>query len=69
LPPAHRPDESHRYSLQAGLVVELLDDEVLILDLERNAYYGLNPIGHSIRQQLDKGACFADLNDHLEATF
>lgn len=37
-----------RFSLRPDLVVEEVDDEVIVLDLEGNQYFGLNNVGWMI---------------------
>ena len=44
-----------RFSLREDLVVEEIDDEFLILDLNRNTYFGLNGVARQI---------WKDIKDH-----
>lgn len=47
-------DRSDRFELRDDLVVEEIDEEVVVLDLEGNRYFGLNEVGWDIWRDLDE---------------
>lgn len=47
-------DPSDRFSLRDDLVVEKIDDEVVVLDLAGNQYFGLNEVAWLIWQAIDE---------------
>lgn len=42
------------FELRGDLVVEEIDDEVVVLDLEGNQYFGLNEVGWLIWRAIDE---------------
>lgn len=48
-------------SLRADLLVETVDDESLVLDLNRNVYFGLNPMALEIWNDLKEGATMQEI--------
>ena len=44
-----------RYRVRAGLMVEELDGECVILDMDRNVYFGLEAMGRVIWLLLQRG--------------
>ena len=47
------------------LIVEEIDGECLVLDMERNVYFGLDPIGLFVWRQLEQGATSQQALDAL----
>jgi hypothetical protein len=43
------------FTLKPGLLVETIDDESLVLDMERNVYFGLNPVALEVWRGLEAG--------------
>jgi Coenzyme PQQ synthesis protein D (PqqD) len=48
-----------------GVVFNRVGDELVLLDLNRGVYYGLNPIGAHIWQLLSEGVAEGELVDRL----
>ena len=46
--PTDAPLDDLVFTARDDLVVETIDGECLVLDLDRNVYFGLNPLGLSI---------------------
>ena len=67
--PPSDPDASPRFTPRPDLLVEEIEDEVLILDPNKNKYFALNGVGHVIWRWLERGETFEALIDHLEETF
>jgi hypothetical protein len=57
------------FTARDDLVVETIDGECLVLDLDRNVYFGLNPVGLSIWEAISSGATLANILDGLTARF
>ena len=52
-----------------NLVFNKLDDEVVMLSMENNEYYGLNIIGSRIWELIEKPILFTSLIDQLISEF
>jgi hypothetical protein len=48
-----------------GVVFNRVGDELVLLDLNRGVYYGLNPIGARVWQLLAEGVAEGELTDRL----
>ena len=57
------------FTARDDLVVETIDGECLVLDLDRNVYFGLNPVGLSIWGSLASGATLSVVLSDLQARF
>ena len=58
-----------RFNLRDGLVTEVIDDEMVVLDLEDNVYFGLNAVGLVIWGGIDAGDTFAEIVESIVAEF
>ncbi len=56
-------------TLKPGLLVETIDDESLVLDMERNVYFGLNPVALEIWRGLESGHTPQRIISELTATY
>lgn len=66
--PAEPPDPV--FKLREGAVAwRKVDDEVVLLDLERSAYLGTNPAATLLWHRLDEGATEGQLVDALVAAY
>lgn len=50
-----------RFALREDLVVEEIDDEFLILDLNRNTYFGLNGVARQIWKDIKDNRSFEQI--------
>lgn len=53
--------ESDRFSPREDLVLEEIEDEVVILDLKSNNYFGLNPVARLVWQKLDQDSSVGEI--------
>ncbi len=67
--PTDAPLDELVFTARDDLVVETIDGECLVLDLDRNVYFGLNPLGLSIWEAIATGATLATILDELGARF
>jgi len=63
------PKTNQRIELRGDLLVEEIDGECVILDLERNVYFGLNPTALIIWRGLERGDALDVILSELVATF
>jgi len=61
--------EAGAFEVSARVIVEEIDGQLLMLDMKRNAYFGLNPVGLLIWRELEQGASMAQLVQRLTAGF
>ena len=58
------------FALRDDLVVEEIDDDVVVLDLDGNQYFGLNEVGWLIWRALDEtDESFGDIADAIADEF
>ena len=57
------------FTARDDLVVETIDGECLVLDLDRNVYFGLNPVGLSIWESIASGATLSSVLSDLQVRF
>lgn len=58
--------DTDRFELRDDLVVEEIDDEIVVLDLEGNQYFGLNEVGWLIWRAIEEDdAALADIVDRI----
>ena len=55
--------------IRDDLVVEEIDGECLVLDLDRNVYFGLNDLGRLVWQSLDGSSSVSDVLSTLVEHF
>ena len=55
-------DDQH-FATREGLVREEVEDEVVVLDLSNNVYFGLNAVGHLVWQHVEDGASLGEVVD------
>jgi hypothetical protein len=48
-------DTDQHFSPRDGLVLEEIEDEVVVLDLANNVYFGLNPVGRRVWKHMEDG--------------
>lgn len=53
--------DADTFTLRAGLIVEQIDGECLVLDMSRNVYFGLDAVGLLIWTMLERGDALGDL--------
>lgn len=59
-----------RFTLRSDLVVEEVDDEVIVLDLEGNQYFGLNQVGWIIWQAIaDEARALEEIVSDIASRF
>lgn len=61
--------EAGRFEVSAKVIVEEIDGQLLMLDMKRNAYFGLNAVGLQIWRELEQGASMAQLVARLTERF
>lgn len=61
--------ESDRFAPREDLVLEEIEDEVVILDLKSNSYFGLNPVARLVWQQLEAERSVGDIVDEIASHF
>lgn len=61
--------DSDHFSTRQDLVLEEIEDEVVILDLKSNSYFGLNPVARLVWQQLDKEQSVGEIVDTIAGEF
>jgi len=49
------------FTLRAGLIVEQIDGECLVLDMSRNVYFGLDAVALFIWTMLERGDAFGEI--------
>lgn len=63
-------ERSDRFELRDDLVVEEIDDDVVVLDLDGNQYFGLNEVAWLIWRDLDEtDKTFGEIVDEIAETF
>ena len=63
-------ERGDRFELRDDLVVEEIDDDVVVLDLDGNQYFGLNEVGWIIWRALDETEeTFGDIVDDIVEAF
>lgn len=62
-------DDDDRFETRENLVLEEIDDEVVILDLQNNVYFGLNEVGKFVWRGLEADQTIAEIIDDLLAEF
>ncbi len=60
---------SVRFTLRADLVVEEVDDEIVVLDLEGNQYFGLNEVGWMIWQAIEEEKSLGEIAEMVAGEF
>ena len=61
--------ESDRFETRGNLVLEEIDDEVVILDLQENVYFGLNEVAKLVWRGLEEGQTLGEVVDTLVEHF
>jgi hypothetical protein len=61
--------ESARFSPREDLVLEEIEDEVVILDLKSNSYFGLNPVARLVWKGIDDGKPVAEIIESIAEQF
>jgi hypothetical protein len=62
-------EDSARFAPREGLVLEEIDDEVVILDLQNNVYFGLNEVGKLVWRGLEDDLSVGEVIDALLEEF
>lgn len=63
-------DTSASFSLRDDLVIEEVDDDIVVLDLEGNQYFGLNEVAWMIWQGIrDRDLEFGEIVDEIVDEF
>jgi hypothetical protein len=57
------------YDIPAGVVARNLSGEMVILDLEKGIYFGLNAVGTMIWEMLGEGRSLADIKTRIVADY
>jgi Coenzyme PQQ synthesis protein D (PqqD) len=57
------------YEIPAGVVARNLSGEMVILDLEKGKYFGLNEVGTRIWEQIGEGKTVREITDAIVAEF
>lgn len=63
------PLDDLSFKVRDDLVVESIDGECLVLDLDRNVYFGLNALGVIVWGALETGSALPELLDALSERF
>ena len=61
-------DDQH-FTSREGLVHEEVEDEVVVLDLRNNVYFGLNPVGHLVWEHIEGGASLGETVEAIAEAF
>ena len=61
------PDD--HFTLREDLVVEEVDDEIVVLDLDGNQYFGLNEVAWLIWQAIDEQKSLAQIVEEIASEF
>jgi hypothetical protein len=61
--------ESAKFSTREDLVLEEIEDEVVILDLKSNSYFGLNPVARLVWQGLNEDKSVAEIIASIDEKF
>ena len=62
-------DKDQRFEPRDGLVLEAIDDEIVVLDLSNNVYFGLNPIGRMVWAQMEDGQTLGEAVESISEEF
>ncbi len=62
-------DDDDRFETRENLVLEEIDDEVVILDLQNNVYFGLNEVGKFVWRGLEAEQTIGEIIADLLAEF
>ncbi|QDG52628.1 PqqD family protein [Persicimonas caeni] len=60
---------TERFEPRDGLVLEEIDDEVVVLDLQQNSYFGLNEVAKQVWKGLEDGLSIGEIVDQLDEQF
>jgi hypothetical protein len=60
---------TQRFDQQAGVLSEQLDDDLLLMDVDNDFLFSLNPVGALIWSALGEGLSFAELIEQLAGEF
>ena len=61
--------ETDHFELRDDLVVEEIDDDIVVLDLEGNKYFGLNEVGWMIWRDIQEDRSFGEIVDGIVEEF
>jgi hypothetical protein len=61
--------DSDRFETRESLVLEEIDDEVVILDLQKNVYFGLNEVAKLVWRGLERDQTIGEIVDELVEQF
>lgn len=67
--PVRMPERTPPPIISTAVLSQEVGGETVLLDLQGEAYFGLNQAGTRIWQMLNDGLCFADMLDRLEEEF
>lgn len=62
-------NDERRFEMREDLLVEQVDDEVVVLDMERNVYFGLEPMARAIWEMLKQGSSVSEVVAALHARY
>jgi hypothetical protein len=61
--------DDRRFVVREDLLVEQVDEEVMILDMERNVYFGLDPMARAVWVMLVGESSVEEIISTLEARY
>lgn len=62
-------DTTQHFEPRDGLVLEEIEDEIVVLDLSNNVYFGLNPVGRLVWKHMEEGATLDEAVDAIAEHF
>jgi hypothetical protein len=62
-------DTSQHFKPRDGLVLEEIEDEIVVLDLSNNVYFGLNPVGRRVWKHMEQGDSLGEAIDAIAEHF
>lgn len=61
--------DDRRFVVREDLLVEQVDEEVMILDMERNVYFGLDPMARAVWGMLVEESSVEEIITRLDARY
>ncbi len=58
-------NDSRRFEVREDLLIEQIEEEVMILDMERNVYFGLDPMARVIWSMLSRASSVEEIIELL----